>query len=160
MRKRVLLAAVLALSLLACSGCTGGKTNGDGSGSVPPAQSVSSVPAEGSHSEEPEKSEPEQEELPAADFAVMSPTEVPLDEEMIQLCQAAVNYCESSTGHRPGVVRIDSEDEEGVTLQLYDDMGDHTATCAWYTIDPSTMEGYDVITGEEIAFYSYMQGEP
>ena len=155
MRKRVLLASALALSLLVCSGCTGGKTNGDGSVSVPPAQSVSSVPAEGSQPEEPEQEAPS-----VPDFAVERPSGEPLDEEMDQLCQVAVNYCESSTGHRPGVVRIDSEDEEGVTLQLYDDMGDHTATCAWYTIDPATMEGYDVITGEEIAFYSYMQEEP
>ena len=160
MRKRVLLASALALSLLVCSGCTGGKTNGDGSVSVPPAQSVSSVPAEGSQSEAPEQFGQEQEAAPAADFAVECPSGEPLDEEMDQLCQVAVNYCESSTGHRPGVVRIDSEDEEGVTLQLYDDMGDHTATCAWYTIDPHTLEGYDVITGEEIAFYSYMQEEP
>ena len=148
MKKQLLLAA-LGLSLLLCSGCTGGKTNGDGSGAGPlPAERGSAALVQGV--EEPEGTV----EASSGSAAVGE------EGELEQLCQAALNYCEYATGHRPGVVRIDSEDEEGITLQLYDDMGDHTATCAWYCIDPSTMEGYDLITGEEIAFYSYMQGAP
>ena len=153
MKKHQLFAAALCLSLLMFSGCTGGKTNGDAVVSLP----ESSQSREGSGSG---ASEPPEKPKEEADFLMLMSDDVPADLEPEQLCRAAVNYCEASTGHRPGVVRIDSVEEEGVTLQLYDDMGDHTATCAWYCIQPGTMEGYDVITGEEIAFYSYMQETP
>lgn len=152
MRNNRLFAAALCLSLLIFSGCAGGKTNGDGSISLPEASRSPERP-EASAAEPPEQSGPKN------DFLIQLPAEEPVDPELEQLCRAAVNYCETATGHRPGVVRIDSIDEEGVTLQLYDDMGSHTATCAWYCIDRKTMEGSDMITGQEIAFSAYMQDE-
>ena len=143
MKKQLLTAAALGLSLLLFSGCAGQKTNGDGS-VPPPAGSLSDGNGAVSSREDQE------------DASLPEDPEEPMDPELEQLCRAALNYCEASTGYRPGAVRVDSVDEEEVTLQLYDDMGTHTATAAWYCIDPATLEGSDIITGEEIAFYSYM----
>ena len=160
MKQQILLAAVLALSLLTVSGCAGEENRGADIGTQSAVQSREDGPSTSSRGEipepapAPEQSEPE---TPVQDdFVMIGLGEEPLDEETLQLCRAAMNYCESSTGYRPGVVRVDSVDEEGVTLQIYDDMGTHTATAAWYCIDPGTMEGSDIIPGEEISFSSYM----
>ena len=165
MKKQLLLATALSLSLLVFSGCAGGKTNGDGSES----QSGPTAHSASTSAEEPEASadgvssavqEPGNTAEPVETGPLMAGENgEPLDKETKELCMAAVNYYEASAGYRAGMVRIDSVDEEGITLQLYDDMGDHVTTCAWYCIDPMTLEGYDLITGEEIAFYSYMEEE-
>ena len=67
------------------------------------------------------------------------------------LLQAAIDYYESATGHPyPGIAEIDSVSEDGILIHLYEDMETHTATAAWFLIDPATYRGTDDITGEEI----------
>ena len=48
------------------------------------------------------------------------------------------------------IVLADGRTEDGVVLHLYEDMGTHTATYAWYVIDPVTLTGYDEMTGEPV----------
>ena len=67
------------------------------------------------------------------------------------LCVAATEYYAAfHGGYRPGNAMVDSVEDEGVYIHLYDDMGTHTATCAWYVVDPLTLQGYDDMTGQDI----------
>ena len=86
--------------------------------------------------------------------AALSGSALP-DAELYGLMDRALNYYETRYNYRPGSVSLAGQSEAGVTLQLYDDMGTHTATCAWYTIDPVTLQGTDDITGEVIDFSDY-----
>ena len=75
------------------------------------------------------------------------------------VCAVALAYYQmQSGGYAPGFVEVDGRDADGITVHLYDDMGTHTATCAWYVIDPETLLGYDSITLEEIDFSAAAAG--
>lgn len=67
-----------------------------------------------------------------------------------ELCQMALDYYEKEYDYRPGIADIDSSSGNVVTIHLYDDMGDHTATSAWYEIDRTTGKGEDIIFGEKV----------
>ena len=73
------------------------------------------------------------------------------------LCSTVLNYYEAVTEHEyPGYAQVDSWDGQGnFTIHLYEDMGDHTATAGWYTINVETMLGTDDMTGESIDFNPY-----
>jgi hypothetical protein len=63
-----------------------------------------------------------------------------------QLCEMALDYYERHQGYRPSKCSVDQSDQSGlVKLHLYDDMGDHLATSAWYTVDRVTGIGIDEI---------------
>ena len=66
------------------------------------------------------------------------------------VCSAAAAYYEMVTGSSAPIVSIDSRQGNEVTLHLYEDMDDHTATLAWYTVDLDSWVGTDDITGEAI----------
>ena len=66
-------------------------------------------------------------------------------------------YMERNGGCEPGNIVAESFGPEGVSVHLYDVVDDHTATCAWYLIDPDTLLGSDGITGEEIDFLPYAE---
>ncbi|MCR5788835.1 MAG: YARHG domain-containing protein [Lachnospiraceae bacterium] len=67
-----------------------------------------------------------------------------------QLCKMAQDYYEKHNHYRPPIAEIDSTDGDNVTIHLYEDMGDHTATSAWYVINRKTGKGHDDIFGDEI----------
>lgn len=67
-----------------------------------------------------------------------------------ELCRMALDHYEKESGYRPGICEVDSTNGDLVTLHLYDDMGDHTATSAWYEIDRKTGRGTDTITGDAV----------
>ena len=57
-----------------------------------------------------------------------------------------------------GYAEISGRNEDGTLLiHLYEDMGDHIATAAWYTIDPVTYQGYDDVEGGSIDFSPYRE---
>ncbi len=67
-----------------------------------------------------------------------------------ELCNMALDYYEFHNAYRPGKAEIDGQDGNKVTIHLYDDMGDHTATAAWYEIDRTTGKGTDTIFGNTV----------
>lgn len=70
------------------------------------------------------------------------------DDELIKM---ALDYYEKQNNYRPGVAAIDHVSSDGlVTIHLYDDMGDHTATSAWYEVDRKTAVGKDTMLNTEV----------
>ncbi len=67
-----------------------------------------------------------------------------------ELCKMALDHYERQTGSRPGNCDVDSVNGDLVTLHLYDDMEDHTATAAWYEIDRKTGKGTDTVNGDKV----------
>ena len=64
------------------------------------------------------------------------------DEDLVWM---AGEYYAMLNGERPPVVEVDSVDGNQVTLHLYENMSDHTATWGWYYIDRTTLRGYDLL---------------
>ncbi len=67
-----------------------------------------------------------------------------------ELCKMALDHYEKESGYRPGIGEVDSTNGDMVTIHLYDDEGDHTATAAWYEIDRKTGKGTDTINGTPV----------
>lgn len=73
------------------------------------------------------------------------------DDELIRM---AYQHYADTKGYRVGYVNIDHEVDGVVSIQLYDDMGDHTATSDWYAIDRNTGKGTNIL-GEEVDLTPY-----
>lgn len=58
-----------------------------------------------------------------------------------ELCNMALQYYVNKTGYTPGHVNIDTN---GV-IHLYDIVGNHTATCDWYSVDRNTGIGTNML---------------
>ena len=67
-----------------------------------------------------------------------------------ELGDMALDYYEEHNDYRPEYVAWINNLDGTVTLQLYDNMGDHNSTSAWYTIDRFSGKGTDDITNTEI----------
>ena|GEM_PF-7078835 len=65
-----------------------------------------------------------------------------------ELCKLVADYYERKTGVRPPIVEIDSEESDMVSVHLYEDMGDHTATWDWYMINRVTLKGTNILEEE------------
>ena len=50
---------------------------------------------------------------------------------------------------------VETNEDGSVTVHLFDDMDDHTATAAWYTFPPESYIATDDITGETIDLTEY-----
>ena len=57
----------------------------------------------------------------------------------------ALDYYEAKTGYRPTKSGSQVNDDGTVSIQLYDNMGDHNSTSDWYTVDPKTGIGTDLL---------------
>ena len=68
----------------------------------------------------------------------------------VELCKMAQDYYERHYNYRLPIAEVDSTEGDNVTIHLYVDMGDHTATSAWYVIDRKTGRGYDDLFGDKI----------
>lgn len=62
-----------------------------------------------------------------------------------QLEKMALDYYEKQTGYRPSQVASQVNDDGTISIQLYDNMGDHNSTSAWYTVDAKTAVGTDLL---------------
>ncbi|MBQ4225242.1 MAG: hypothetical protein II664_02895, partial [Oscillospiraceae bacterium] len=58
-------------------------------------------------------------------------------------------------GYRPSSFTVETNEDGSITVHLFDDMGDHTATAAWYTFPPDSFIATDDITGETIDLTEY-----
>ena len=61
------------------------------------------------------------------------------DEQILMAAKAYFNSV--NPGDYVPNARIDSVTDDEWFIQLYEDMGDHTATCDWYTINKKTLDG-------------------
>ncbi len=71
-----------------------------------------------------------------------------------QLCELALDYYEKNNGYRPTSCDAENNADGSVTLHLYDNMEDHIATLAWYTVDRTNCSGTDEIMLTEINLLS------
>ncbi len=62
-----------------------------------------------------------------------------------ELEKMALDYYEAKTGYRPTLSASQVNEDGTISIQLYDNMGDHNSTSAWYTVDPKTAVGTDVL---------------
>ncbi len=60
-----------------------------------------------------------------------------------QLCDIALDYYEKNHDYRPTSCDAENNADGTVTLHLYDNMDDHIATLAWYTVDRTSCVGTD-----------------
>lgn len=66
-----------------------------------------------------------------------------------ELCAMAIAYYTNTTGESAPQAAADMG-AETVTIQLYNNLGDHNSTCAWYQVSRLTGKGTDVNSGQEI----------
>lgn len=66
-----------------------------------------------------------------------------------ELCDLALDYYRTSTGETgETLTAAAAANEDGtVTIQIYENLGDHNSTAAWYTVDRLTGRGSDANTG-------------
>ena len=62
-----------------------------------------------------------------------------------QLEKMALDYYEAKTGYRPKCVASDVNQDGTVSIQLYDNMGDHNSTADWYTVNAMNATGEDIM---------------
>lgn len=62
-----------------------------------------------------------------------------------ELEKMALDYYEKETGYRPSQSASQVNEDGTISIQLYDNMGDHNSTSAWYTVDPKTAVGIDIL---------------
>lgn len=71
-----------------------------------------------------------------------------------QLRELAVDHYSQNSGltpdEMPQMVASITNEDNSVTVQLYDNLGDHNSTAAWYLLDRFTARGTEMISGEEI----------
>lgn len=69
-----------------------------------------------------------------------------------ELCDLAVAYYKQASGIDSENLTAGAVTGEGgtVTIQVYENLGDHNSTAAWYTVDRFTGQGTDVNTGEAV----------
>lgn len=69
------------------------------------------------------------------------------------LCDLAVNFYSHTAGENETISAAAVTNEDGsVTIQVYENLGDHNSTCAWYNVDRYTAKGTDLNTGEAVDF--------
>lgn len=65
-----------------------------------------------------------------------------------ELEQMSLDYYEKQTGYRPNSVASEKQQDGLVIIQLYDNLETHNSTTDWYTIDPKTAKGTDILENE------------
>lgn len=61
----------------------------------------------------------------------------------VQLCEMALDYYEAHENYRPELVGAEVQSDGKIAIQLYDNLGSHNSTSAWYTVDRFTAQGTD-----------------
>lgn len=62
-----------------------------------------------------------------------------------ELCQMSLDHYEKKNNYRPGHAAAQKNDDGTVTIQLYDSFSDHNSTSDWYTINPKTGKGKNLM---------------
>ena len=75
------------------------------------------------------------------------------NEALIKL--ASAHYTHSGNTPTSLAAAITNEDNT-VTVQLYDNLGDHNSTSAWYVLDRFTAKGTDLLSGTEIDLLEHL----
>ena len=75
------------------------------------------------------------------------------NEALIKL--ASAHYIHSGNAPTSMAAAITNEDNT-VTVQLYDNLGDHNSTSAWYVLDRFTAKGTNLLNGTEIDLLEYL----
>ncbi len=55
-----------------------------------------------------------------------------------ELCKLAADHYQSENGQKPPITEVDHKDGNLITIHLYEDAEDHTATWDWYEVDITT----------------------
>ena len=63
----------------------------------------------------------------------------------LELCEMALDYYEARNHYRPGDAAAAVQSDGTIVIQLYDNMTDHNATSAWYTVDRFSAQGTDML---------------
>ena len=63
-----------------------------------------------------------------------------------ELGKMALDFYEKNYNYRPDFADVTPDEGNMVVIQLFDDMGDHTATSAWYKVDRTTAAGTDMLS--------------
>ncbi len=66
-----------------------------------------------------------------------------------ELCKMAQDYYERHYDFRPPIAEPEEQSDGMILIHLYEQMPTHTATSAWYMIDPKTGKGYDYLFEDE-----------
>lgn len=75
-----------------------------------------------------------------------------------ELCKMAMAYYSHISGVKKMQAAADAEPET-VTVQIYENIGDHNSTYAWYQIDRMSGKGIDANSGAEVDFSATNQPE-
>jgi len=62
-----------------------------------------------------------------------------------QLCAMALDHYEKTNNYRPGHAASQKNDDGTITIQLYDSFSDHNSTSDWYTVNPKTGKGKNLL---------------
>lgn len=62
-----------------------------------------------------------------------------------ELEQMALDFYEEKTGYRPGSVASEVQKNGTIAIQLYDNFETHNSTSDWYTVNPKTAQGTDIL---------------
>ena len=75
------------------------------------------------------------------------------NEELIRL---AVSFYSRNGDTPPSLSAAMTNEDNTVTVQLYDNLGDHNSTSAWYIFDRFTAKGTDLLNGAEIDLLAHL----
>lgn len=62
-----------------------------------------------------------------------------------ELEKMALDYYEKKNNYRPSNVASTKNSDGTISIQLYDSLSDHNSTADWYTIDPKTATGTNIL---------------
>ena len=70
-----------------------------------------------------------------------------------ELCRLAVAHCAAENGISADELEAGAQtnDDGTVSIQVYQNLGDHNSTAAWYTVDRFTAQGSNDTTGESVS---------
>lgn len=77
-----------------------------------------------------------------------------------ELAKLAMDHYIETTDLTPGQSGSMTNEDNTVTVQLYDNLGDHNSTAAWYIVDRFTAVGTNLLTGEPVDLLAEPEEEP
>jgi len=67
-----------------------------------------------------------------------------------ELAMLALEHYTEANGDAPSQIGSMTNADNTVTIQLYENLGDHNSTAAWYVVDRFTATGVDLTSGEQV----------
>ena len=72
------------------------------------------------------------------------------------LIRLAIAHYSRNGDAPPSLAAAMTNEDNTVTVQLYDNLGDHNSTSAWYILDRFTAKGTDLLNGKEIDLLAHL----